>query len=261
MKILQGVEHAELRAQVEMKRGVADGSKVDENHIAVRLLQRYRGIDCGGGASRASLGTEVGKYAGLARASESAGAGRTEAGESFEQRFGASRMIEIFSGAGAHAGNNTGGMCHLAVGEDGNLLSGGANQFDGTNGALGVTRGNVDDDDFGTRILKLAEDGVGGAGGKAVVAEHRLSQATRFQTILQRGKVVLVLGEEGDGDAMHSAVLADFSRCLHVRKRSCSPPSDLGNGTKTCRHPIRAKAQATQTHDESPGGRHNVDES
>src|ERR1700758_3797300 len=28
---------------------------------------------------------------------------------------------------------------------------------------------------------------------------------------------------------MHCAVLADFSRCLHVRKRRCSPPSDLGN--------------------------------
>src|ERR1700722_6936298 len=38
-----------------------------------------------------------------------------------------------------------------------------------------------------------------------------------------------VLGQEGDGDPMHCAVLADFSRCLHVRKRTHTPPSDLGN--------------------------------
>src|SRR5947209_16478118 len=41
--------------------------------------------------------------------------------------------------------------------------------------------------------------------------------------------MVLVLGQKGDGDAMHSAVLADFYRCLHVRKRTRSSPSDLGN--------------------------------
>jgi hypothetical protein len=39
-----------------------------------------------------------------------------------------------------------------------------------------------------------------------------------------------VLGQEGDGDPMHSAILTDFYRCLHVRKRTYSPPSDLGNG-------------------------------
>jgi hypothetical protein len=42
--------------------------------------------------------------------------------------------------------------------------------------------------------------------------------------------VFAILGEERDGDAMHSAVLADFSRCLHVKKRRYSSPSDLGNG-------------------------------
>src|ERR1700689_1256620 len=50
-----------------------------------------------------------------------------------------------------------------------------------------------------------------------------------------------VLTEEGDGDPMHNAVLADFSRCLHVRKRTSSSPSDLGNGTKVGEHAIRAK--------------------
>src|ERR1700733_7892806 len=38
-------------------------------------------------------------------------------------------------------------------------------------------------------------------------------------------------GQEGYCDPMHGAVLADFSRCLHVRKRKYPSPSDLGNGS------------------------------
>ena len=96
-------------------------------------------------------------------------------------------MIQIFASAGAHAGNDAGGLGHLAIGEDGNLLRSSANQFDGVDGALGVVRGYVDDDNFRARILKLAEDGIGWSSGKPDVAKHRLSQARRFQTILQRG--------------------------------------------------------------------------
>src|ERR1700747_63896 len=55
-----------------------------------------------------------------------------------------------------------------------------------------------------------------------------------------------VLGQDGDCDSMHSAVLADFSRCLHVRKRKYSPPSDLGNQPNQRCHAIGARKQATQ---------------
>ena len=51
----------------------------------------------------------------------------------------------------------------------------------------GILRGDVDDDNFRARILQLAKDGVGGSGGKPDVAENSLSQARRFQTILQCG--------------------------------------------------------------------------
>ncbi len=78
-------------------------------------------------------------------------------------------------------------MRHVAVGEDADLLGGGANQLDGANGALGILRGNVDDHDFGAGILKLAENRVGGASRKTDMAEYRLSEARRFQTTLQRG--------------------------------------------------------------------------
>jgi hypothetical protein len=132
------------------------------------------------------FGAEEGKYPSFACASESASAGGTEAGEGLEQGLGAGGVIKILAGAGAHAGNYGGGVGHLAVGEDANLLSGGANEFDGADGALGVVR-NVDDHYFGARILKLSEDGVGRSGGKPDVTEHRLSQARRFQTTLQSG--------------------------------------------------------------------------
>ena len=95
-------------------------------------------------------------------------------------------MIKILASPGAHAGNDAGGMFHLSVGEDGDLLSGSADQFDRVDRALSVMR-NVDDYYFGARILKLPEDGVGRSGGKPDVAEHRLSQAGRFETTLQRG--------------------------------------------------------------------------
>ena len=52
-----------------MKSGVADRGEVDQNHVAVRLLQRHGGIDGGGGAARASLGAEESKDPRLARAS------------------------------------------------------------------------------------------------------------------------------------------------------------------------------------------------
>src|SRR5258708_7321067 len=51
---------------------------------------------------------------------------------------------------------------------------------------------------------------------------------------------------------MHSAVLADFSRCLHVRKRTHSPPSDLGN--RLSHRATDAQADPTQLHDRHLGG-------
>src|SRR5258708_33832437 len=38
---------------------------------------------------------------------------------------------------------------------------------------------------------------------------------------------------------MHSAVLADFSRCLHVKKAKYPSPSDLGNRMRT--HPCEIR--------------------
>ena len=96
-------------------------------------------------------------------------------------------MIEVFSGSGAHAGDDGRGLLHVAVGKDGELQSVGLNQLDGFDGALRILGRDVDDDDFGAQILNLAQDGVGGSGGKADVAEYDPTQAGCFHPALQLG--------------------------------------------------------------------------
>lgn len=38
MKILQRIEYSKLRPKIQVKRGVADGSEIEQDDIAVRLL-------------------------------------------------------------------------------------------------------------------------------------------------------------------------------------------------------------------------------
>src|SRR5579871_41956 len=217
-----------------MKSGVADGSKIQEHDIAVGLLQGQCSIDCGRGAPGASLGAQESEDSRPARRTRRMTAGRAIAGERLQQRLRAPRLIQILPCAGAHGRDNVGGLRHLAVGEDGNLLRGSPNELDGTDGRLRVLRGNVDDYDFSARLLKRSENRVGRTRRKANMMEDRAPQARFLQTFLKCRNLFRVLGQEGNCDPMHSAVLADFSRCLHVKKRTCSSPSDLGNGTNYC---------------------------
>src|SRR5271156_2333646 len=55
--------------------------------------------------------------------------------------------------------------------------------------------------------------------------------------------MLTVFGQKGYCDPMHRAVLADFSRCLHVRKRKYSSPSDLSNGLRVRVRKIRAEME------------------
>ena len=185
MQILQRVGHSKAGAQIEMKLGVADGRKIHQNHIAVRLLQSYGGIDRGCSGSRPALGTEKSEDASFARASTSASAVGTETCQGFEKGFGASAVIQVFAGPGAHAGHNRGGLLHAAVGENRQLQGIGLNEFDRADGRLRILRRDIDDDDFGAQILNLAEDGVSGAGRKADIAEHGPGQTGSLYPALQ----------------------------------------------------------------------------
>jgi len=96
-------------------------------------------------------------------------------------------MIQILSGAGAHASDDHRGLRHLAVGENRDLLGGGADQFNRADGALRILRCDIDDDDFGAGILQLAENLIGRPDGKSDMAENRGSQPRRLQASLQYG--------------------------------------------------------------------------
>src|SRR5205807_2974331 len=61
------------------------------------------------------------------------------------------------------------------------------------------------------------------------MAEYGATEPGSLQAILQLGQAFPVFRQKSYGNPMHCAVLADFSRCLHVRKRRYSSPSDLGN--------------------------------
>ncbi len=185
MEVFQSVRHAEAGAEIEMKLGVADGSEVDQDNAVVSLLESDGSVDRGGGGAGAALGTEEGENPGFAGAAASPRAVGTEAGEGFEQGFGAGRIIEKLSGAGAHGGHNAGWLPHGAVGKNGQLQRVRLDQFDGADGGLRILRRNIDDHHFGPEILNLAQDGVCGAGGKADVGVYGAGQAGGFQAALE----------------------------------------------------------------------------
>src|SRR5258706_8921494 len=148
VQILESVRYSEAGAQVEMELSVADGRKVHQNHAAVGLLQSKGGVDRGSGGASASFGAEEGEDAGFARAPASAGAVGTEPRQGLEQSLRTGAFVEVFSGPGAHAGHDGGGLMHGAVGKDGELQSVGLNEFDGFYGRLRISGRDVDHDDF-----------------------------------------------------------------------------------------------------------------
>src|SRR6202453_4395694 len=150
MAVFESVGAPEAGAQIEMKLGVTDWSEIDQDHVAVRLLQGDGGVDRGSGCPGSSLGAEKGKDAGFSGASAGARAIGTEASESFEQRFRARVVVQKLAGPGAHTGHDDIGLLHAAVGENRQLQGIGLKQFNGADGRLRIVGGNIDDDNLGS---------------------------------------------------------------------------------------------------------------
>ena len=208
---------------------MADGRKVHQDDVAVALLQGNRGVHRSGGAAGAALRADEREHPRFSGTTGSPRARGTEAGQRFQQNFVARRAIHILAGTIAHAGHDIRRLRHLSIGEDGNLLGSGPNQFDGANRAMRVMHRNFYDNNFGARLLYPADDRVRWTDGEPNVAEYFIAQSSCSQALLQYGKAFPVFGQQGYSNPMHGAALADFSRCLHVRKREYPPPSDLGN--------------------------------
>src|SRR5271166_122398 len=229
MQVFKCVRYAEAGPEVEMELSVTDGSEIHEHNIAVGFLQSNRGVNGCGSGSSAAFGAEEGKDASFAGAASGAGAIGAETGQSLEQRVGAGAVVEVFSGTRSHGSHDGGGLGHAAIGEDAELQGVGLQQFDGFDGALRIVRRDINQNDLGAQVLNVAENRVGRSRRKTGKAADHASQPGGFEAGLQAGQTIAIFGEEGYSNAMHGAVLADFSRCLHVRKKKYSSPSDLGN--------------------------------
>ena len=85
MQIFQRVRYSKAGPQIEMKLSVTDGGKINQDDVAICLLQRDRGIHrsrCGPGAA---FGPQKSKDASLARTSASASPVGTEARQGFQK--------------------------------------------------------------------------------------------------------------------------------------------------------------------------------
>jgi hypothetical protein len=89
MQVLQGVDERELRPQIQLQGGVADGSEIHQHHASVSFLQGDGGIHGGGGGAGSALGVQKSEDAGLAGAALRAAQGGGEAGKGFDQGFAA----------------------------------------------------------------------------------------------------------------------------------------------------------------------------
>jgi hypothetical protein len=74
---------------------------------------------------------------------------------------------------------------------------------------LGVLRINIDEDDFRPHILDLAQDGVGGASGKAEMPEDGAAHLGAFDAMLEHRKAFSILAKKGDCYTVHGWGLAD----------------------------------------------------
>src|ERR1700722_15441659 len=145
MQILQCIEHAKLRAQIQMQSCVTHGSEIHQHYAAVSLLQRQGRIDRGRGGASATFGAEKGKNAGFPCTSTSPCSRGTTAVKRLRQCFGTGRIVKKLACPGSHGGNNGRWIRHFAVGEYGNLQSCGANEFDAMNGSLRIAWRDIDD--------------------------------------------------------------------------------------------------------------------
>jgi hypothetical protein len=62
------------------------------------------------------------------------------------------RTIHKFARSAAHTGHDVGRLCHVAISENSDL-SGGADEFDGMEGAVDALRTHIDDYDLSARFL------------------------------------------------------------------------------------------------------------
>src|SRR5437667_12163062 len=102
MQILQRVKHPEAGSHVQVQRGIADKSKINQHDFTVVLLQCNRGIHSHSSCARTTFGVHHGKNFGFTDVTSCFAARGGVPGQSFEQGVSTSRTIEEFASSGPH---------------------------------------------------------------------------------------------------------------------------------------------------------------
>src|SRR5208282_53258 len=92
MQILQRVDQRELRPQIQLQRGMADGSEIHQHDAPVSFLQGDGSIYRSCGRARSTLGVQKREDASFARTALRPAQGRREASESLDQGLSARGM-------------------------------------------------------------------------------------------------------------------------------------------------------------------------
>jgi len=209
-----------LRSQSQLQSGVAEGSEIHQDDAAVRFLQGDGGIDGGGRSSGSALGIQESEDARLAGAALRTAQGGGETSESFNQRFTAGAMIQKLARAGAHGGNDVGGLVHFTDGKNRDVGGAGMDEFDRANGTLRILRVDAHENNFGALILQLAQNGVTRSNWETDVAQHGPSQIGALHPAVEYDGLFAVLGQEGDCDPGHDSLLSVHGHATNFQLRS-----------------------------------------
>ena len=190
MQVLQRIDQRELRPQIQLQGGMADGSEIHQHHAPVSLLQGDGGIHRGGGGAGSALGVQKSEDAGLAGTALRAAQRGREASEGFDQGFAAGGMIQKLARAGSHGGNNVRGLVHFAHGKNRDIGNAGVDQFDGANGSLRILRIDIHQDDFGVLILQLTQNRVARSRRETDMAQYRSGQIGALHPAVQVRRIV-----------------------------------------------------------------------
>ena len=135
---------------------------------------------------------------------------------------------------GPHGRDDGGGQGHLAHGKNGDIGDAGVNQFDCAHRPRNLPRVDIHQHDLGALLFDLPQHGIARSMRKSRVAQHRARQVGAFHARVQDDGLLAILGEDGDGYALHESVLG-VQR--HATSFLPSGPSDhrnenslMGNG-------------------------------
>ncbi len=207
MQVLQRIHDRELRTKIELQSRMPDRSEIDQHHPPVRFLQRDGHVDSSRGCARATFGVDKSEHPGFAGTALGAAQRCGKACERFDQCLVAGRR-STNSRAPALMAETM--MVGCTISPMAKIVRSGKvrmDQFDGAHRALSVPRIDIHQSDLGALVLQLTKYRVARPVRQAHMVQHRASHVRAFHARIQYDGLLAILGEDGDGDALHDSVL------------------------------------------------------